>query len=73
MRSYPMTSGWRRKVNYGAGRLPFCCCQRRTGMFIKPHVGKIAEALDHAEPGEVERVDCGKFIPRRFRPKALKP
>lgn len=40
---------------------------------IKPHVGKIAEALDHAEPGKVERVDCGKFIPRRFRPKALEP
>ena len=34
---------------------------------IEPNVGKIASALDEAQPGTVTKVDCGKFIPRKFR------
>ena len=32
-----------------------------------PHVGKIAEALDAAQPGSLTKVDCGTFVPRRMR------
>ena len=34
---------------------------------IKPHVGNIAAALETAKPGEVTRVDCGRFLPRPKR------
>ncbi len=31
---------------------------------VKPHIHKIASALDEARPGTVKRIDCGEFIPR---------
>lgn len=34
---------------------------------LKPPVEKIAAALDTAEKGKVTRVECGRFIPKRFR------
>ena len=34
---------------------------------MEPHVDKIAAALDEAQPGVVYKVDCGVFVPRRFR------
>ncbi len=34
---------------------------------LMPNVGKIAAALDTAQPGRVLRVDCGRFMPNRFR------
>jgi hypothetical protein len=34
---------------------------------MKPHVGKVAEALQHAEPGSIQHIDCGRFIPAKFR------
>jgi hypothetical protein len=34
---------------------------------IIPHVSKIAEALDAAQPGSLTEVDCGTFVPRRIR------
>jgi hypothetical protein len=34
---------------------------------IVPHIGKIAEALDAAQPGSLTKVDCGTFLPRRMR------
>jgi hypothetical protein len=34
---------------------------------IEPHVAKIAQALDECEADTVTKVDCGKFIPGRFR------
>jgi hypothetical protein len=34
---------------------------------IKPHVGNIAAALEAAKPGEVARVDVGRFVPKRLR------
>ncbi|MBV9034931.1 MAG: DUF5615 family PIN-like protein [Acidobacteriaceae bacterium] len=34
---------------------------------IEPNVGKIASALDEAQPGTITRVDCGKFTPRKLR------
>jgi hypothetical protein len=34
---------------------------------IKPHVAKVAEALESAEPGSIQKIECGRFIPRRHR------
>jgi hypothetical protein len=34
---------------------------------IKPHVGKIAEALDKCMPGTVTKVECGRFVPTKYR------
>jgi hypothetical protein len=34
---------------------------------IKPHVGKIAVALETVHPGEVVKVDVGRFVPTKFR------
>ncbi len=34
---------------------------------IHAHVEKIAMAIDCCEPGAVTKIDCGSFIPRRFR------
>ena len=31
---------------------------------VRPHIQKIADALDKAQPGTIQRVDCGEFIPR---------
>ena len=31
---------------------------------VRPHVHKIAAALDAARPGTVEMIDCGAFTPR---------
>lgn len=33
---------------------------------IQPHVAKIAEALDACVPGTITRVDCGRFVPRKY-------
>jgi hypothetical protein len=34
---------------------------------MKPHVSKIADALEEAMPGEVVRVDVGRFVPVKRR------
>ena len=34
---------------------------------IRPHVQKISDALDNAEPGAVGMIDCSVFIPRSRR------
>lgn len=34
---------------------------------IRPHVQKISDALNDAEPGAVAMIDCGVFIPRSRR------
>jgi hypothetical protein len=34
---------------------------------IRPHVDRVAAALDDCKTGTVTRVDCGRFIPRRLR------
>lgn len=31
---------------------------------VRPHIYKIAAAIDEARPGTVELLDCGMFIPR---------
>jgi hypothetical protein len=40
---------------------------------IKPHVVRIAEAVDSAERGTVQTIQCGTFVPRRpgrpFKPR----
>jgi predicted nuclease of predicted toxin-antitoxin system len=35
---------------------------------VKPHIQKILDALDVAEPGTVKTIDCGVFIARSKRP-----
>jgi hypothetical protein len=35
--------------------------------FILPYAHKIAAALDNCQTGTVIQVDCGRFIPRKFR------
>lgn len=34
---------------------------------MQPHVMAIVQALNHPEPGTVVRVECGRFVPRKFR------
>ena len=34
---------------------------------MESHVGRIASALDKAQPGTVMEIDCGIFVPKRFR------
>lgn len=31
---------------------------------VKPHVAKIADAINAAQPGQMTRIDCGVFVPR---------
>jgi hypothetical protein len=40
---------------------------------MEPHVDAITEALDQAEPGVLTRVECGRFIPQKFRKPAGPP
>ncbi len=40
---------------------------------MEPHFAKIAEAVDRCQPGEVETIECGKFVPSKFRPKPPQP
>ncbi len=39
---------------------------------IRPHVGRIAAALDDCKIGTVTRVECGRFIPSKLR-KTVRP
>ena len=34
---------------------------------VRPHIHKISMAIDDAQPGTVERIDCGVFIARLKR------
>lgn len=34
---------------------------------LEPHYEKIARALNTAEKGRLTLIDCGTFVPRRFR------
>ena len=34
---------------------------------LERHVVAITKGLDEVKPGVVTEVDCGKFVPRRFR------
>lgn len=34
---------------------------------LEPHYHKIAAALDTAEKGTLTKVECGRFVPHRFR------
>ncbi len=41
---------------------------------IQPHVANIAEALDACVPGTITKVDCGRFVPSKYkRAKPLEP
>ena len=35
---------------------------------VRPHIQKIAVAIDEAQPGKVGTIDCGLFIARLKRP-----
>ena len=34
---------------------------------LKAHLEKIVQAVNDCEPGTITYVDCGHFVPRRFR------
>jgi predicted nuclease of predicted toxin-antitoxin system len=34
---------------------------------VRPHIHKIAAAVEDAQPGTVKRIDCGVFVPRLKR------
>jgi hypothetical protein len=34
---------------------------------LEPHVSEIVSAIDRCQPGTVSKIDCGKFVPRKFR------
>jgi hypothetical protein len=34
---------------------------------VRPHVAKIAAAVDSANPGTVATIECGRFIARKLR------
>ena len=34
---------------------------------IKPHVETIAAAVDDCEPGQLTEIECGRFVPSKFR------
>jgi hypothetical protein len=34
---------------------------------IEPHVAKVAEALNTCRAGTITEVECGRFIPAKFR------
>ncbi len=40
---------------------------------MEPNVGDIGAALDGSHPGQVETIDCGKFVARKFRPRPPQP
>jgi predicted nuclease of predicted toxin-antitoxin system len=48
---------------------PFAILLLRTNHWptIEPNVGALAAALNEAATGAVFKVDCGTFVPRRFR------
>ncbi len=31
---------------------------------VRPHIQKISDAIDKAQPGTVKTIDCGVFVPR---------
>ena len=37
---------------------------------VRRNVGALREALENPQAGEVRQVECGRFIPKRFRPPA---
>jgi hypothetical protein len=40
---------------------------------VRPHIQKILVALDEAQPGTVNTIDCGVFIARLKRPSVSEP
>ncbi len=34
---------------------------------MEPHVDRVVEAVEQCKPGSVFKIECGRFIPRKFR------
>jgi hypothetical protein len=64
-----MTRRWKMEAEGQLGRRHFAILilSATNWIVIKPHVGKIADALEEAKPGEVARVDVGQFVPVKRR------
>lgn len=64
-----ITNDKRMEREQNLSRRPFAILLLSTNHWptIEPHVGAIAAVLDRAVPGAVCKVDCGTFVPRRFR------
>jgi hypothetical protein len=50
-------------------RRPFAILLLSTNHYpsMEPHTAEVAKAIETAEPGIVTKVECGRFVPRRFR------
>lgn len=64
-----ITNDKRMEREQNLSRRPFAILLLSTNHWptIEPNVAVIAAALDEAVPGTVRKVDCGAFVPRRFR------
>lgn len=59
--------------NVSARRLAIVTLSAIEWPIIKNHLAKIAAAIDEAEPGQITRVDIGKFVRRGSKPKEPGP
>jgi len=64
-----ITNDKRMEREQNLSRRPFAVLLLSTNHWptIEPYIGAIVSALVEARPGAVTKVNCGTFIPRRFR------
>lgn len=64
-----ITNDKRMEREQNLSRRPFAILLLSTNHWptIEPNIGAIVSALVEAPPGGVTKVNCGSFIPRRFR------
>lgn len=70
-----ITNDKRMEREQNLGGRPFAILLLSTNHWptIEPNVCAIASAVAEARPGAVCKVDCGSFVPRRFRKPAEPP
>jgi hypothetical protein len=64
-----ITNDKRMEREQNLSRRPFAILLLSTNHWptIEPNVGAIASAIEEARRGSICKVDCGTFVPRRFR------
>lgn len=64
-----ITNDKRMEREQNLSRRPFAILLLSTNHWptIEPNIGVIVSAIVDARPGEVTKVNCGRFVPRRFR------
>ena len=60
-----------KRLEFGqdVSRRPFAVLLLSTNHWptVRPHVASIAKALETVKLGTITKVDCGRFVPRKFR------